>query len=285
MDEKTSVVHSRTIPPGQSGVLLHFKREQVHWQWMSLLVRRIARGDTWRRKLDAEEAVWVLLSGRGVADWGKGPTPVGERANVFEGPPYALYLPPGSRASLEARTTCEVAECRVPSTSRFEPCLITPRDTFISLRGGGNASRQIVDVMRPDFRADKLMVIEVYTPSGNWSRFPPHKHDVHNPPKEVDLDEIYYYRTENPAAYAFQRLYTPDQGRDETIMVRDGDAVLVREGYHPVVAAHGYNIYYLNCLAGSARALATTEDPDHVWVKSTWKELDPRVPVWGSRQS
>jgi 5-deoxy-glucuronate isomerase len=280
MEEKTSIVHSRSIPANQSGDLLNFTREQVSWEWMSFLVRRIAPDETWERENAAEEAVWVLLSGRGVVDWGEGPRPMGERANVFEGPPYCLYLPSGSRVLLKAVTQCEVAECRVPSTARFQPRLITPQDVVSSVRGGGNASRQIVDVMRPDFPADKLMVVEVYTPGGNWSSYPPHKHDVHNPPTEVDLDEIYYYRTENPAAYAFQQLYTANGGQDEIVIARDGDAVLIREGYHPVVAAHGYNIYYLNFLAGSARALATTDDPAHSWVKSAWKEVDPRVPLW-----
>jgi 5-deoxy-glucuronate isomerase len=149
------------------------------------------------------------------------------------------------------------------------------------LRGGGNASRQIVDVMPPEFPADKLMVIEAYVPGGNWAGFPPHKHDVHNPPSEVDLDEVYYFRMEHPAGYAHQRLYTLDGRRDVTLTVGDGDLVLVREGYHPTVAAHGYNVYFLNCLAGSARLLANTDDPNHSWVKSTWREIDPRLPLVG----
>jgi 5-deoxy-glucuronate isomerase len=131
--------------------------------------------------------------------------------------------------------------------------------------------------MPPAFPAEKIMVVEVYTPSGNWSSYPPHKHDVHAPPTEVDLDEIYYYRIDREEGYAHQRLYS--QSRDLTLTVRDGDAVLVRDGYHPVVAGHGYNVYYLNCLAGSARALSNTEDPKHIWVRSTWKEIDPRLPI------
>jgi 5-deoxy-glucuronate isomerase len=285
MKKTIAVVHSNPLSANQSGDLMSFTRDQVNWQWMSFFVRRIAPGEAWARENTFEEAVWVLLSGRCTADWGEGPKPMGERMNVFAGPPYALYMPSGGRVRFEAKTPCEVAECRVPSHAKLQPRLITPRDVVSSLRGGGNASRQIVDVMPPDFPADKLMVVEVYTPGGNWSSYPPHKHDVHNPPKEVDLDEIYYYRTESPAGYAFQRLYTANGGNDQTVMARDGDAVLIREGYHPVVAAHGYNLYYLNCLAGSARALSTTDDPDHAWVKSTWKNLDTRVPLWGPRTS
>lgn len=274
-----NLIHSERLPPDQSGVLLSLPRAQAGWEWMSFSVRRLAPGDAWQGQTEGEEAVWVVLGGRGLADWGEGPIPIGERAHVFEGFPYALYLPPGLRVRLEAKTRCEVAECRAPSTARLKPQLITPRHVASSLRGGGNVSRQIVDVIGPEFPADKLMVVEVYTPGGNWSSYPPHKHDVHNLPVEADLDEIYYYRMEKPAAYAHQRLYTSRDDRDVTLTVRDGDAVLVRDGYHPVVAGPGYNIYYLNFLAGSARTLAVSEDADHSWVRSTWKEIDPRLPI------
>jgi 5-deoxy-glucuronate isomerase len=123
------------------------------------------------------------------------------------------------------------------------------------------------------------MVIEVYTPGGNWSSYPPHKHDVHDPPREVDLDEIYYYRMNQPEAFAFQHLYSRQNSDERTVKTKDGDAVLVRSGYHPVVAGPGYDVYYLNFLAGSSRTLAVTEDPRHVWIRSTWKETDPRLPM------
>ena len=140
-------------------------------------------------------------------------------------------------------------------------------------------SRQIVDIMTPSFPADRLMVVEVYTPGGNWSSYPPHKHDVHNPPVEVDLDEIYYYRMERVGAFAFQHLYAEGREGGQTVQVHDGDAVLVRSGYHPVVAGPGYDVYYLNFLAGSAREMAVTEDPHHVWIRSTWDAKDPRLPL------
>jgi 5-deoxy-glucuronate isomerase len=157
--------------------------------------------------------------------------------------------------------------------------LVTPADVVSSLRGGGNASRQIVDVIGPAFPADKLMVIEVYTPGGNWSSYPPHKHDVHNPPGEVDLDEIYYYRIGQPEGFALQHLYAGKHAGEQTLQPRDGDTVLVHSGYHPVVAGPGYDVYYLNFLAGSSRALAVTEDPKHVWIRSTWDHTDPRLPL------
>jgi 5-deoxy-glucuronate isomerase len=278
MTRQDFLVHSQQSGDGAAS-LLSLPRKLANWHWMSFFVHRLAPGQARSVNAANEEVAIVILGGECMADWGEGQHRIGERAHVFDGLPYAIYLPAGSRAQLRAETTCEIAECRVPSTARLKPQLITPKDVKSSLRGGGNASRQIVDVMPPDFPADKLMVVEVYTPSGNWSSYPPHKHDVHNPPAEVDLDEIYYYRIDRSGGYAHQRLYTRDGERDLTLTVRDGDAVLVRDGYHPVVAGHGYNVYYLNCLAGSARQLATTEDPDHVWVRSTWNQIDPRVPM------
>jgi len=275
-----NVVHSRVLPAGQSGELLHFSREAVQWEWMDMSARRLNPGETYSAATRGEEAAFVLLGGRCSVDWGAGRHAIGERKNVFDGLPYTLYLPTNQSASFQAETVCEIAECRVPSQAKLEPRLITPKEVFSSLRGGGNASRQIVDIIRPDFPADKLVVIEVYTPAGNWSSFPPHKHDVHNPPAEVDLDEIYYYRIDRPKeGFALQRLYAADMSSDVTVRAQDGDAVLVRSGFHPVVAGPGYNVYYLNFLAGTSRTLAVTEDPNHVWLKETWKETDPRLPL------
>jgi 5-deoxy-glucuronate isomerase len=265
---------------GHSGELLNFSRENVDWEWMSMSVRRVARGESYEAATRGEEGAFVLLGGRCTADWGSGAKTIGGRKSVFDGLPYCVYLPAGHRVKFVAETECEIAECRVPSEAKREPRLITPVDVATSLRGGGNASRQIVDIIKPDFPADKLVVIEVYTPGGNWSSYPPHKHDIHNPPVEVDLDEIYYYRIDRPEeGFALQRLYSPDKSQDFTVRAEDGDAVLVRSGYHPVVAGPGYNVYYLNFLAGTSRTLAVTEDPNHVWLKSTWKEMDPRLPL------
>ena len=273
------LVHSQSLPPEKSGELLHLPRQKAGWEWMSFFVRRLQPNDIYRASTEQEEAVFVLLGGTCRADWGQGTQSMGKRANVFDGFPYSLYLPPGHSVSFTAQTACEIAECRVPSTASLEPKLITPAGVATSLRGGGNVSRQIVDVIPPGFPADKLIVVEVYTPGGNWSSFPPHKHDVHNPPAEVDLDEIYYYRMKGPGAFALQHLYSGENSSGQTVQAHDGDAVLVRNGYHPVVAGPGYDVYYLNFLAGSSRTMAVTEDPQHVWIRSTWKELDPRLPL------
>jgi 5-deoxy-glucuronate isomerase len=279
MSEGESVVHSRRLPPERGGELLHLPRQKAQWEWMSFSVRRLMPGEQYRTRTENEEAAFVLLGGTSLADWGAGAVSVGKRKDVFDGFPYTIYLPTGNEVAFTAETTSEIAECRVPSSARLEPRLIRPSDVTSSLRGGGNASRQIVDIMPPSFPADRLMVIEVYTPGGNWSSYPPHKHDVHNPPAEVDLDEIYYYRIRQPEGFAFQHLYSSENPTGRTIQARDGDTVLVRSGFHPVVAGPGYDVYYLNFLAGSARALAVTEDSQHVWIRSTWKETDARLPL------
>ncbi len=279
MTETDSLVHSRNLPSNEAGELLHLPRTDAEWAWMSFFVRRLQTGETYSSRTEHEEAAFVLLGGVCRADWGRGEQTIGKRKNVFDGLPYAVYLPAGHQITFTAETPCELAECRVPSEAKLEPALVTPADVASNLRGGGNVSRQIVDIMTPAFPADKLMVIEVYTPGGNWSSYPPHKHDVHNPPTEVDLDEIYYYRIQQPEGFALQHLYSGNGDGARTVKARNGDAVLVRSGFHPVVAGPGYDVYYLNFLAGSARALAVTEDKNHVWIRSTWKETDPRLPL------
>jgi 5-deoxy-glucuronate isomerase len=279
MSSQVSVVHSRRLAQGESGELLHFSRESVGWPWLSMTVRRLKPHETYETQTKGEEAAFVLLGGLCEANWGGGQQTIGGRKNVFEGLPYCLYLPTANSVKFCGKTVCEIAECRVPSQAKLEPHLVTPDDVVTTLRGGGNASRQIVDIIQTDFPADRLVVIEVYTPGGNWSSYPPHKHDVHAPPTEVDLDEIYYYRINQPAGFALQRLYSSADTEDRIIQAKDGDAVLVHSGYHPVVAGPGYDVYYLNFLAGTSRTLAVTEDPDHVWLKSTWKETDPRLPI------
>lgn len=279
MNENTFLVHSLNLLPQEAGELLHLPRQRANWAWMSFFVRRLQPGDVFRTRMEHEEAAFVILGGTCVADWGQGAKHLGKRKNVFDGFPYTLYLPAQSNVSFVAETTCEIAECRVPSKAPLEPKLITPSDVVSSLRGGGNVSRQIVDVIPPSFPADKLVVIEVYTPGGNWSSYPPHKHDTHNPPAEVDLDEIYYYRIQQPGGFAFQHLYAGAHAGERTLKAQDGDVVLVHSGYHAVVAGPGYDVYYLNFLAGSSRAVAVTEDRQHAWIRSAWNATDPRLPL------
>lgn len=279
MSDRLVLGHSLNLPPQTTGELLRLPRQKAGWEWMSFFVRRLAPGDSFRTKTEREEAAFVFLGGICSVDWGQGTKQVGKRRNVFDGLPYTLYLPAHGEVSFVAETTCEIAECRVPSEARLQPRLITPRDVVSSLRGGENSSRQIVDVLPATFPADKLVVIEVYTPGGNWSSYPPHKHDTHNPPDESDLDEIYYYRINESTGFALQHLYQGKHGDECTLKAQDGDVVLVHSGYHTVVAGPGYDVYYLNFLAGSSRALAVTDDRHHAWIRSTWDSPDPRLPL------
>ncbi|MBL8215431.1 MAG: 5-deoxy-glucuronate isomerase [Bryobacterales bacterium] len=256
------------------------KPEIDGFQFLSLVNHKLAAGESVSGSTANRELGLVILGGRCSVTSSRGEwTGVGRRPNVFAGMPYALYLPIDTTYSVTAETDCDLALCFCRAEEAYPAKLITPADIEVEIRGGANATRQINKIIRPEFAAHRLLVVEVYTPSGNWSSYPPHKHDVHDPPGEVDLEEIYYYRIDRPEGYAIQRVYTPDRRLDETMTVRDGEMVLVPEGYHPVVAAHGYNVYYLNSLAGSARSMAASDDPDYQWVKQTWHDKDPRVPV------
>ena len=193
--------------------------------------------------------------------------------------PSALYLP--RETSYRVEGDAELAVCGALCERRREPVSIRPEDVEIEVRGAGNATRQINHIVKPEFPAERLLVVEVFTPSGNWSSYPPHKHDEDRPPDEVKLEEVYYYRTPAEPAFAFQRLYSPQRGVDETWTVRGGDVVLVPYGYHPFTAAPGYDFYYLNALAGDHHSMANTDDPALAWIRDTWAELprDPRVPL------
>ena len=247
---------------------------------LSFAVRKLAKGQTYEAAIPGVELAIVVLGGRCSVSSSAGMWQgIGDRTTVFDGMPYALYLPPGTSYTVTADSDCELAFCYSKADEVHPARLVTPDQVGVEIRGGGNATRQINSLIPPDFPAQRLIVVEVFTPSGSWSSFPPHKHDVHNPPSEVDLDELYYFKVDRPEGFAIQKVYTADRRIDETITVRDGELVIIPEGYHPVVAAHGYNVYYLNLLAGSARSLAASDDPDYAWVRQTWHEKDPRVPM------
>jgi 5-deoxy-glucuronate isomerase len=254
--------------------------EDFGYEHLSFQVRKLAAGESYGCETGSNELAMVVLGGRCSVESSQGGWQhFGDRANVFDGLPYALYLPILTRFLVTAETDCELAFCYCRAEEFHPARLITPDAVEIEIRGGGNATRQINHIIRPEFPAQKLLVVEVFTPGGNWSSYPPHKHDVHQPPQEVDLEEIYYYRIDRAEGYAIQRVYASDRHLDVTLTVRDGELVLIPEGYHPVVAAHGYNVYYLNALAGSARSMAASDDPDYAWVRQTWKDKDPRLPL------
>jgi 5-deoxy-glucuronate isomerase len=160
---------------------------------------------------------------------------------------------------------------------------IAPEDVRVEVRGAGNATRQINHIIAPEFPAHRLLVVEVLTPAGNWSSYPPHKHEQDRLPVENDLEEVYAYRFEAPEAFGVQRLYSRDGDLDETWTVRDLDVLLVPRGYHPFCAAHGYHGYYLNALAAERRSMAAEDDPDLAWTRDAWPDMprDPRIPLTG----
>jgi 5-deoxy-glucuronate isomerase len=268
------------LTEGWSGMIMDVDSKKAEFDYLSFQVYRLEAREEYSGETGSNELGIVILGGRvSIASSQGSWKNVGGRANVFSGMPSALYLPINTRFTLTAEVDCDFALCYCRSEESQPAVLITPADVRVETRGGGNATRQINHIVTPEFPANRLLIVEVYTPSGNWSSYPPHKHDVHNPPDEADLEEIYYYRFDRPEGYAIQRVYTRDRRLDETLTVRDGELVLIPEGYHPVVAAHGYNAYYLNVLAGSARSMAASDDPDYAWVRKTWAVQDPRVPL------
>lgn len=268
--------------------------EKAGWEIIHFQARRLAAGKEWRFATGMNELALVVLGGTLDVDFEKGQwRGLGQRANVFAGKPTALYLPIQTEFAVRAQTDCEYAVTWAATDQQYEPHLITPADSAVEIRGGDHATRQINSIIPPGFPCARLVVVEVYTPGGNWSSYPPHKHDVHKTGPdgqiiEADLEEIYYYKIDRPEGYAIQRVYTgidsPLQvagaGIDALLMPRDNDVVLVPEGYHPVSCPPGYTAYYLNVLAGSAQSLTASDDPDFTWVKNSYKSRDPRVPIY-----
>lgn len=256
------------------------------WELLYFAARRLRTGQQWRHDTGTAEYGLVILGGRCAVSSSRGDWPsIGRRPDVFSGMPYTLYLPRHTRFTITALSDeLDIAYGWCATDEDHPPQLVTPAQVAIELRGGGNASRQINSLIPPGFDCHRLVAVEVYTPSGNWSSYPPHKHDDHRVDGdgallEADLEEVYFYKIGRPEGYAYQRVYTGDGRLDELLLARHNDVVLVPEGYHPVVAAHGYNIYYLNFLAGSAQSLANRDDPHYAWIKESWPALDPRLPL------
>jgi 5-deoxy-glucuronate isomerase len=265
---------------------IQISTRSAQWDFLNFAARRMEHGKLWHFETHENELALVILGGTcditsSIGKW----TNVGSRSNVFMGMPYTLYLPPGTQFTVESKSEqLDIAYGWCIATEAHPARLVKPAEVQVEIRGGGNATRQINKMMPPGFPSSRLVVVEVYTPSGNWSSYPPHKHDEHIVDEagnllEADLEEIYFYKIDRPEGFAYQRIYTSDRKVDELLLARDSHLVLSPQGYHPVVAAPGYNCYYLNMLAGSAQSLAATDDPDHAWVKETWKDQDPRLPI------
>jgi 5-deoxy-glucuronate isomerase len=211
--------------------------------------------------------------------------PLAGRESVFARVTDFAYLPRDADITLSTVDGCELALPMARCTRRLAPKYGPAEQVPVEVRGAGNATRQVTNFGVPGVwdHADKLNACELITPDGNWSSYPPHKHDDTEPCPVVN-EEIYYFRIEGAAGFGFHRTYTADGAIDEDVTVRDGDVFLVPRGYHgPCVAAPGYPMYYLNVLAGpgAERSMAFCDDPAHAWVRDTWaaQRSDPRCPV------
>jgi 5-deoxy-glucuronate isomerase len=259
---------SSLLVRGQNGAV-SVTPETAGWRFVSFNALRIPSGGRFELETDGSEACIVVLAGRCAVRIGEiGWPQVGERATPFDGPPHAIYAPPGVIVEVAAPSgDVEIAIGSAPAESGEPARYIKPADIRREVRGMGRMERTIHHILMESAAAETLLVTEVVTPAGNWSSYPPHKHDTNDPPQETQLEETYYHRLRDTRGFAVQRVYTDDRSLDETVSVRDGDLVLVPRGYHTVSAAPGYELYYLNVMAGPVRRWCVTFDPDHAWLR------------------
>jgi len=239
------------------------------WTYLSFRTVRRAAGEEFNGQTAGEETALIWLGGTAEVD---GVGEVGARDDVFSGLPSALLLPPGSTYRLRARTALELAVVSAPAESESRPRLIRPGDVVVEMRGKGVTERRIHWILSEKDPAARLLLVEVLTPAGHWSTYPPHKHDEDKDGVERALEELYYYRFNPEQGFAFQGIYTKNrEDLNVSIRARNRDLVLVPRGYHVVSAAPGYDCYYLNAMAGAVREWLFTTDPDHEWLMD-WKK-------------
>ncbi|QAY59189.1 5-deoxy-glucuronate isomerase [Microbacterium protaetiae] len=274
---------------GAGDTVVEVTPDGAQWRHTGLTVRRIGAGETMPVSTAGRETLIVPLAGGAEVDIGGRPHTLRGRASVWE-QTDVLYVPEGADAALTCTAPARMAFCWAPTQARHPAQHLTPDDVPVELRGAGVCSREVRNLGTPaHLQADRLIVCEVLTPGGDWSSYPPHKHDTAGP-DESELEEIYHYEiAASPAGtpgFALQRVYASDEREiDIAREVRDGDTVLIPFGYHgPTVAAPGHDLYYLNVMAGPGhgadRRWLITDDPAHAWVRQTWPQLevDPRLP-------
>lgn len=280
-----------TVWPSDNPWSLVVTPEAAGWTYCGLWVLELAPGGSHSFDTGEYECVVLPLAGGctvdcavdSAVDSGGSAFELTGRASVFSRVSDFAYLPRDSRATIRSarggRFAVPAARCR----RRLPPRYGAAQDVPVELRGAGNASRQVNNFCTPEaFEADRLIAVEVLTPGGNWSSYPPHKHDEAGP-TEVELEEIYYFELSHPDAVAYQQVYGTSQ---VLARVATGDVVLIPNGWHgPSTIAPGYDLYYLNVMAGPSaeRAWLISDDPAHAWVRDTWSELpmDPRLPLTG----
>ena len=254
--------------PAQAPHLHHVTPENAGWTYVGFDVHALAPGASLKTGTGGREICLVMLQGKarihaGGVDFGV----IGERNSPFEGPPWSAYVPAQSDYAVYAETPCEIAVCSCPGKGGIHPArLIPPDDVGQMTRGSGSNTRHVANILPEDAPAESLLVVEVITPSGCWSSYPPHKHDRDALPQESLLEETYYHRLNPPQGFGMQRVYTDDRSLDETLSFENRDVVLVPRGYHPVGAPHGYDLYYLNVMAGPKRVWKFWNDPAHEWM-------------------
>jgi len=256
-------------PFGTHGKVHEITPASAGWRYVGFSLYRLRAGETAAETTGGMEAILVLVEGKAELtaagrDWGV----LGDRMSVFEKtPPHALYVPPGSDWRALAATDCTVAVCTAPGHGGHPARRLGPEGIALVPRGEGSNLRHIHNIAMEDADvADSLLVTEVFTPAGNWSSYPSHRHDEDDFPRITYLEETYYHRVNPAQGFALQRVYTDDGSLDETMAVKDGDVVLVPRGHHPCGAPHGYELYYLNVMAGPLRKWRFQPDPGHAWL-------------------
>ena len=264
--------------PDAGGAIQRITPQDAGWTWTAFDAHRLHAGDRVERPGDGREVLVLVLEGTAsVTVGGVALGAVGTRASVFEEPPAGVVLcAPGEGVGVVAAGDVLLAIATAPAGDVRRTAVIEPGTIRVETRGEGPARRTIKNLLPPDAEAGRLIAVEAYTPGGNWSSYPPHKHDTENPPVEARLEEFYFYRFAKPQGFGFQRVYTADRSLDEAMAVTDCDVVLVPEGYHPFGAPAGYDAYYLNIMAGPNRAWYFTIDPDHAWLMN-WNPAAPRA--------
>ena len=256
-------------PTGTHGRIHLITPEDAGWGYVGFAVYRLSRGETAAEATGDREAILVLVEGKakltaGGRDFGE----MGDRMDVFEKtPPHCLYVPNDSDWTAEATTDCTLAVCTAPGKGNHDAQVLGPEGISMDTRGTGANTRYINNVaMEQRDVADSLLVTEVFTPAGNWSSYPPHRHDEDDYPNMTYLEETYYHRLNPAQGYAHQRVWTEDGELDETMSVSNHDVTLVPKGHHPCGAPYGYELYYLNVMAGPIRKWRFKNHPDHDWI-------------------
>jgi|SRR5579872_58724 len=263
------VIRGRDV---QSGEVVRVSPNTTDWRYISFRVVRLASAEQLSAGTGDDECALVVISGSVSATTSEGDWPaIGQRDDPFCGQPEVLFLPASTTYEISALRDAEVAICSAPARERHPARLIAVSAAAEYTRGEGNAQRRIRNIMMGEDESSALFLTEVITPPGNWSSYPPHKHDVDDPPAESLLEELYYYRANPASGFAFQRIYSATGDLDETVTAHDRDVVLVPRGYHVCAAAEGYWIYYLNVMAGPRHTYHMTFDPVHAWIKESWR--------------